>query len=599
MRVLPPESPEPGPWRSSRTPYLVPIMRAFSDSRYKVVVAVMGAQMGKTECIFNVVGHRFDDGPAVPALYIGPTQKQVQSVSQDRISKMIRSTPALKSKLLGGRYDKLAEKWIGGVRLGFGWAGSATELASHPAGLVLVDERDRMDADVGGEGDPVTMARARTKNYPSSKVGVFSTPTIEGASPIWALWEEGTREMWCWMCPDCSHWFAPRLALLVWDGGDDATPAQARRSARLACPGCGSLLETSQRQSMNSSGRYIPHDPTESGEFVPRDEPEDSATASYWVSGLASPWQSFGEVAEVLQAAKRSGEDERVQAVVNTYGGELWRVRGDAPEWQQVMALRADHQPGQLPTGVQMLTAGVDVQQRGLYYVIRGWGFGATSWLIRHGFIAGETEFDSVWLLLARTLSEPYIGGRRIQRAFVDSGYRPGDRHARPENVIYGFCRRHQGLAFPTKGHDTQDRPLKASFIDVNIGGRLLKNGCQLWHLDSDYLKSWLYGRMRWPDSEIGGWYLHRDVDEDYARQMVSEELIVKPSGRRIWVRRNRANHYLDCESLALAAALSLQVHALPDVERTAERVEAPPTPARAPSRQSFFQTRGNSWFRK
>src|SRR5258705_11193 len=77
-RVLPQGSAEPGPWRSERTPYMTPIVRAFVDPRYRRIVAVIAAQMGKTEAIFNVMGHRLDDDPT-PILYIGPSQKLVES----------------------------------------------------------------------------------------------------------------------------------------------------------------------------------------------------------------------------------------------------------------------------------------------------------------------------------------------------------------------------------------------------------------------------------------------------------------------------------------------------------------------------------------
>ena len=111
------------------------------------------------------------------------------------------------------------------MRFGFAWAGSPTELAGHPAGLVLVDERDRMDDDTGGEGDPVELAEARIATFPDGKVLVVSTPTkgtleveeneatglshfkvsdtIE--SPTWKLWQEGTRFEWAWPCPDCGE----------------------------------------------------------------------------------------------------------------------------------------------------------------------------------------------------------------------------------------------------------------------------------------------------------------------------------------------------------------------------------------------------------
>ncbi len=135
-RVLPPGSPEPGPWRSSRIPFFIPVMDAFSDPQYRLIAAVCGSQMGKTECIFNIIGHRSDDGPYQPALFVGSTEKMVRSISKDRFSKMVNSSKNLSAKLERGRRESVMEKYFSGVRFGFAWAGSPTELASHPAGLV-------------------------------------------------------------------------------------------------------------------------------------------------------------------------------------------------------------------------------------------------------------------------------------------------------------------------------------------------------------------------------------------------------------------------------------------------------------------------------
>jgi hypothetical protein len=44
----------------------------------------------------------------------------------------------------------------------------------------------------------------------------------------------------------------------------------------------------------------------------------DSDCASFWVSGLCSPWRSWGEAAKLWIEAARSGEPGRMQAVLNT-----------------------------------------------------------------------------------------------------------------------------------------------------------------------------------------------------------------------------------------------------------------------------------------
>lgn len=549
--------------------------------------------MGKTEALFNLIGHSFDTRPR-PAIYIGPTEKQVRSVSGDRVSKMIASTPSLAAKLAGGHRDKITEKWISGVRLGFAWAGSATELASHPAAAVYVDERDRMEDSSGLEGDPVTLARARTKTYSDSLVVIVSTPTIEGASPIWSHWLEGSREAWAWPCPHCGTFFPPRLRHIVWP--EDATPEIAYAEARLVCPECGGVIEEAQRAAMNAAGRMMPCDYTEEGELVAAErDAERYRTRSFWISGICSPWQTVGELAEILVSAYRSGIPEQQQAAINTYGGELWKVSGDRPRWQAVFELREPYAPRTIPDGAQIITLGADVQKRGIYFVVRGWGFNSESWLIDHGFIAGETEFDNVWVLFDRLFDVGHLNGAgSIQMGLIDSGYRPGDKLRRPDHQVYTYCRR-QPRAFPSKGHDSLDRPVKMALVDLSIGGKTIKGGVKLWHLDTDYLKSWIYARLLWPAGEPGGWHVHRAVDEDYCRQIVSEEVLTKASGRRIWMRRNRDNHYLDAEANALAAALVCRVQTLRPIDRPAEKVKSETGPAAEP----FIKRPGGPFIRR
>lgn len=567
--MLPDSNAEPGPYRVDRVPYWREVLRAFSDDTCDQVVAITASQSGKTETMFNVIGHRLDQGPRVPSLYIGPTQKLVRSISVDRISKMLRLTPRLYAGLARGNADSTYEKWVYSTRVGFAWAGSATELASHAAGLVLVDELDRMTDDIAGEGDAVALAAARTATYADAKVGIFTTPTIEGASKGWDMFDEGTLEFWCWRCKHCAASFVPRLELLRWP--DKSTPEQAKENARVCCDKCGGEHETSDRQALNAAGHYIRHrklDKSKSsavfGQYVIDERPTAKSIRSFWVSGLCSPWakQSFGALAAKYVRAVRSGRQERLQTEVNTQFGELFRMGGESPPWELVMSHRRDYAPGTLPAGVQLITCGMDPGKQGIYYVVRGWGYAMSSWLLSYGFIAGATAYDEVWLLASRVIAQRF-DDMPIDRVFCDSGYRPGDKESTPENQVYRWCSRHIGAAFPTKGHDTLDRPQKANDIDVTIGGRLRRGGLKLWHLNTDFMKSTIYARWEWSESEQGEWQLHRETDEDYCRQVTNEQVRTTSSGRRQWIRTGD-NHYLDCEVGALAAAMSLEVDALP-----------------------------------
>jgi phage terminase large subunit GpA-like protein len=140
-RVMPPDSPEPGPYRPERTPYMIPPVAAAVSFRYRGIGIVCGTQQGKTAALFNIGGEKIDND-AAPFLWIGPTKSNVQNVIVPQFDAMIEGCESLKSKMQSGRQKSLMKK-IGGTTVRFAWAGSATEIASQPAHTVVVDEASR------------------------------------------------------------------------------------------------------------------------------------------------------------------------------------------------------------------------------------------------------------------------------------------------------------------------------------------------------------------------------------------------------------------------------------------------------------------------
>lgn len=585
-RVLPPGSAEPGPFNSFRTPWVVGITEAIANPFYSSVVMVMASQLSKTDgCLINAIGWQLDDDPQ-PILYIGPTRKNVESVSNDRIILMIRSVPSLFKGLAKGKKDKITEKFINGVRFGLGWAGSSTELASHPAAKVFIDERDRMGADVEGEGDVNTLADARTATYDGCVI-TASTPLVGSVepykhpvtgmehwgtankddigSPTWQLWQEGSRHEWCWPCPSCSEYFVPRFKYLWWP--EKSTVKSVNKTARVVCPECGDQHEDRAKEWMNARGIFIApgQKPTlfddhaeiindnddvhvvDFGHYLPLSS--ESQDVSFWVSGLCSPWRTFGRRASTFLKAVRSGEHGRIQAAINTGFGELYRVSGDAPSWQLVHDCELGYKQGEVPDLVQIITCGCDVQKNRLVYVIRGWGEDYTSYLIDRGEVWGDTEQPHVWAEFQKIVRNRY-GDMNISRVMIDSGYRA--------DSVYTFCRNNNMLCYPSKGYAKLDKPFKASNIDVNIRGKVVKNGLKLWHFDSDLVKTFVHERIEWPKDQPGAWYVFSNIDDDYCRQVVAEARSAKPSGQIVWVRVRKDNHYLDCEALAYLAVKTL-----------------------------------------
>lgn len=561
----------------------MPVGRAINSGHYKRVVFVTGAQIAKTETFLDVIGQRADERPA-PILYVGPTKQFVVEQFEPRIMAMLDGTPRLAAKVARGKRMTKTRKLVAGVPIRLAHGGSSAALKADPAALAIVDEYDDMVRNVKGQGDPLGLVEARGFTYADFCVAVASTPSVGSVdlqhddrsgldfwrvappgdieSPIWAKWQEGTRYHWTWQCPECRDWFIPRFRLLRWHKG--ATPAEARRDTWIECPVCSCEIREDAKVGMNAAGRYVAPGQTIDADGCVSGDPPDSSTVSFWCSGLASPFVSFGERAEAFLKATASGDQHQIRTVINTGFGELYAPGGgEAPEVIEVYKLKAPYRLGDVPDDVRILTAGIDVQKNRLVYVVRGWGARATSWLVAYGELWGATDQPDVWGDLSDLLEEP-IGDKRIRLALIDSGFRPNKRDAGPEHAVYEFCRRHQRIARPSKGYDQLRAPVVVSRLEVTPAGAGAKYGIELVRINTDFAKLWVHERIRWPQDQPGAFHLPEDISDDYCAQLISEARVKKPSGRAQWVQRSHENHALDAEAMAYSAGYLLNVQRIP-----------------------------------
>ncbi len=603
-RVYSSTSGMPGPRDPYLSPSLVPLGQAVVSGRYTRVVAVTAAQMGKTDAELDVIGQRLDQRPT-PIIYVGPSAEFNRDQFEPRLRQMIDECVGLSDKLVRGRREKKTLKIVAGVKVRLASGASSTALKSDPAGLAVVDEYDEMSSNIRGQGDPLGLIEARGETYSDFVTVITSTPgkgvvetqehvvgvgddgaqvtmeffavgdPTEIESPIWRLFQEGTRHHWAWHCPHCGEAFVPMRKHLKWAPG--STPAQAARTAYLACPSNGCIIEDDSdrhedyrdtiRARMNATGFMIAPGQTIEDAKADRNHP-DNSTWSQWSSGLCSPFVSWGKRAERLVKAEMSGEEDKRQTATNANFGEVYSpgISGDLPDWQGLLEHRLDYGPECIHRGMLRIAMGVDVQKRGLYFVIRGFGARGTSWLIRNGYLIGATNEDQVWIDLADIMLSP-ISGVHIEKVFIDSGFRPDKPEAGSVHRVYDFCRQYSFLCSPCKGRSTSGgRPYSISRIEVKPDGSRRPFSVGLIMLDTDFFKSLVHSRIKTPLSAPGAFHLHGEADEDYARQVLSEVRVVSPGKPKAqWKRLRRDNHYFDCEALAAAAGYALNVHAIPE----------------------------------
>jgi len=339
---------------------------------------------------------------------------------------------------------------------------------------------------------------------------------------------------------------------LTWPDG--ATPDEAYKSAALVCPNCGGLHEEKHKPKLNENGVLVaPGQSVKDGRVV--GDPPDTDTFSFWVSGLMSPWVSFGQRALGWLRAVKSKDQGRVQAELNTSFGELYMQSGDAPSWEVVKECAGPYRTGDVPQWVQVLFLTVDVQKDRLEYAIRGWGAPEMqSAMVEEGALWGDTDQSEVWGALDGLMEQTW-GGLLIKAVAVDSGYRADE--------VYYWVSQYPGRAFACHGRETHSKLFSASPVEVSRAGRPLASGTKVWTFDVHHFKSWVHSRIQRPVDQPGAWMVPSDVSDDYCKQVTAEALMTLPSGRQRWQKIRKDNHKFDCEVLQALLAQMLNVRLL------------------------------------
>lgn len=567
-RIMPPNAPIPGPFNPDANPYMKPVAWAFAQPCFSRVVFVMGTQMGKSVTMENIIGQRLDEDPT-PCLYVAPDRPLIESTIEPKFMAMFRECESLWKKFEQSISTKVT-KWIAGNKFRFAWAGSASQMSADSAGLVMVDEVDRIVNT--SEGDSMEVVEARGDAYADSKIGYTATPTHGKvarskdertglyhwavgdpraiSSPVWKLWQSGTRHEWAVPCPKCEKYFIPSSELLWWpgkDGADECSPDEAFKHARLTCASSGCQIEDKWRPWMNQRGVAVApgESITTDGKITGQADTAGFTTYSIWVSGLCSfaVKKSYGFLAKKLLAAKLSGSPAKLLAVYNTGFGECYAESGDVPTWEVVKAARYGYPEGQVLLPPRRIYCTIDVQGNRLVYVVRAWYPGMGSMLLEHGELWGPTDQAPVWDELGDLLHRDF-DGHSISLMGVDIGYR--------DDMVYDFIHAHPGRVLALRGRETLPMPFRMERIEQSKQGKVRKKGDSRWAFDATMAKRWVHSRFGVPDDRAGFWLLHQQVSDDYCKQIVGEEWR-EDLGKFVQVGEN---HYLDCEAMQYILAL-------------------------------------------
>lgn len=558
-----PDGPRAGErWDPLLTPYVVePLDNMGPESPVTKQVIRKSAQTGFTIMAIAAIGHSIDCDPIGGVMLIQPTQDALDKFSRDKLAPVIESVRALKGKVLpqksrSGEGSTTRNKRYPGGSLALVIANSSAALRSITKKKVIKDEASEYPRDLDGQGSPHAMIEARRESFLASgdwKETSISTPTIAGECYIDVEFKRGDQRYWHVDCPGCGHSFVFQF------GPSFRFNETYPYNAHYVAPCCGTVIEGHEKDRMVRAGsRHAPRrsDGLPNG-WIPT-EPGPGKYPSYHFDTLSSPFVPWDAVAERWLKVRAQNDQAEIKAFYNLTRGEAYEMRGDAPDHVRLIERREDYKPGTIPPGALLLTVAADVQMRGIYAEVLAHAPDRQSWTVFAEYLDGATTdvdagaFAALSELWRRTWPDGYGNSLRPDEFGVDAGYRT--------DVVYEWTRRHPGTK-ALKGVEGWGRvPLgTASDVDVDYMGRRMKGGAKVRPVGTWPLKSAFYADLALTASAEGSaivcppgyCHFHRELDENYFKQLTSEYLedeVHRGRPRKIWkLGNNRENHFLDC----------------------------------------------------
>lgn len=512
-RILPKSTTaEHGPWRNSRTPYLVEIMDECSPQSMADDVAFMkSSQVGGTELLMNVALYYIQHDPCPIGIY-----EPSEMITEKFMARFNASAKEMGLDELFTNSTKYTKDFPGG-QLFAGWSSSEAHLRSSPLRVTLGDEVGSWVEDCEGFGDPIDLMAARTDTFVRKKRVVCSTPGSGENCRMYTRFILGDQRVYKVPCPNCGVFHELKWENMVWD--KDEAGHDLAATARMKCPECGECYNESWKDEILQLGIWEKQNP-------------QGAYPSFRINALYSPlgWCSWKKVVSKFLEAVKSSSKAKMKTFVNNYLGEIWLDQEEKKIDDSTLEIRKEDYGAELPDGALVLTAGVDTQDNRLEVEVKAWGRNFENWGILKKIIVGDPRKQpEVWIELDRILTQPY---RKADGTTLYVACTLQDAMGHCTEEVYAFTsKRESRRVYACKGVPGTGRPMtmlpkktdksrKYSASLVNVGVDTVKDQLFAW-MEVD--RPGNIGYMHFPNNE--------DYNHEHFLQLTAEVLVGKMRG--------------------------------------------------------------------
>ena len=546
----------PGPYKRHVAVYAPRILDLFmSDPQWRTLMVMKSSQSGFTFHVLILICRRISE-MATSIIYVIDSLPKAKDLSTTRLQPLLQKCKALMVDLGEGIEDAKLKTLVYHIKnsiLRLAGSGSAGQVASFPADLVIGDELDKW-LKAAKEAHKWYLLIQRIKRSEHGKAIGFSTPTDE-VSITNICFESGSKHRYFVPCPHCGfkqlvdhdHM---RFSHCKEEDGKTYDLNRVMRETYMECESCAGRIEEDHKLEMFLNGElratnYKEIEVDGVKQLVPGWTPGEM---SFHISDFYSMHPSSTWGALMFEFIQAQGSPDLLHNWTNGRAGLPIKKTVASISMQHILRLRSNYKRGSLPVMPCIITLQVDNQGDHQKWVLLGWLPNGSRYVIDYGKTLDRKEIKED-VLLRKILCD----GREItaQNGIMDEGGKDGTSYD-----VRKFCKPLFPFFVPCKGRGGMQVKNTISFTDSKLdrGGDETIPVC---HFDDDAFKRELYlDLIRKFDAEkskefnLPRLYLPMDIDQEFVRELCGEELIKELDNNGVaqfvW-KQKPPNDYGDC----------------------------------------------------
>ena len=367
----------PGNFSTRMTPYLREPLECFGDVDVSDLVLVFGTQTGKTTMVQAGTAWRICNKPQ-PVVWVMPTEGLARSFSETRWLPLFDDSATLSAQKPADRHKfKNLEQHFSRCSVVFVGSNSPANLASRPAGLLLMDEVDKFARETDQETSALFLAENRTKSFVGALRVKTSTPTTPDGA-IWQEYQKGTQEKFMLECPHCHDRIELLWEQVKWDNeakeAGKWNMARVEESARYICQRCEGEWNDGQKIEALQGGIWQSTNPAAQRGF-----------RSFHLNSIYAPWSSCTFGALAVKFLRDKGTLNGLQDFTNSTMAMPWEQVESSIGEAHILALRGDYLRGTCPIEPAHLVTCADIGQDKQHWVTVAFDATGASFVLDYG----------------------------------------------------------------------------------------------------------------------------------------------------------------------------------------------------------------------